>query len=389
LWDDVSILEPLIKEYESQNPNIKISYEKVSKDKYRERLIARSQASTGPDIFQFHNTWLPQLTMLASSIPEDILPATTFDQTFYPIHQSDLKIDGSYYGIPLMIDGLVLVYNSDLLRQAGFNNPPQLWVGGENDMLSIASAITVKDASSALITSGIAMGEAENIPHFSEIFTVLLLQNGGNLKSLDNREATEALQVYRKFSEDNIWNLSMPNAISAFSQGKVAMIIVPSWQIHGIMAQNPEIQIGVSELPKGIDNKQVSLSHYWVEGVSKNSQNQREAWKFLYFLSQKEQLVKIYEQQTKVRLFGNAYSRKDMASLLSENKYLAPVISQAQNSAYVTLPVSDLTFDNGVNDEVIQYLKNAVNDTSKGVDYAEALKTAQNGVTQVYSRYLE
>jgi multiple sugar transport system substrate-binding protein len=389
LWDDPSVYEEVIKEYEEKNPNVKIAYQKVNKEQYRERLIARSEASTGPDIFRFHNTWLPQISRVASAIPLDLLSNEEFEKSFYPIHNTDLKIGENHYGIPLMIDGLVMLYNKEILESSGVAKPPQNWVGGSNDLLSIASALTVRDTNQVLISSGVAIGEAENISHFGEIFTVLLLQNGGNLRELTTVEASDALQVYRKFAEDGIWNLDMPNSISAFIQGRVALIFAPSWQIHGIKAQNPALQIGVSALPLGINSKQLSISNYWAEGVSKTSKHQREAWKFLIFLSQREQLLKIYENQSKVRVFGNAYPRPDMADLLTDNEFLNPVIDQAKNSAYVTLPVADLTFDKGINDEILLYLKNAINETGKGVEYKVALQTAGVGVNQIFNRYLE
>lgn len=389
LWDDASVISPIIDRYVKSNPNVSIKYEKVSKDKYRERLLARSAASTGPDIFQFHNTWLTQITRVASAIPKDIIPDALYEETFYDIYQKDLKIEQNYYGVPLYIDGLVIIYNKDLLTQAGISEPPRVWVGGEEDMLSVASKLTVRDTSQTIVTSGVAIGEAENVPHYGEILSVLMLQNGAKISELTSAEATESLQVFKRFSEDGIWSVSMPNAVSAFTEGKLAMLLAPTWHIHQIKSQNPSLNVSVYKLPMGIDNKEISVSSYWVEGVSKFSKNQREAWKFLKFLSEYDQLAELYNNQSKVRLFGNAYSRKDMADLLKDNEYLAPVIEQAKASSYVSLPVADLTFDNGINDEILQYLKNAINDTTNGVDYKTALQTASMGVSQVYSRYIE
>ena len=39
LWEDSATMGELIREYESQNPNVKIQYTKQSKEDYRERLI--------------------------------------------------------------------------------------------------------------------------------------------------------------------------------------------------------------------------------------------------------------------------------------------------------------------------------------------------------------
>jgi multiple sugar transport system substrate-binding protein len=45
------------------------------------------------------------------------------------------------------------------------------------------------------------------------------------------------------------------------------------------------------------------------------------------------------------------------------------------------------TFDNGLNDEIVKYIENAINATVEGVSYQEALKTAKQGVDQVFSKY--
>lgn len=384
LWDEEQVLAPLIQEYQKTNPHVTIKYIQQTPNEYREKLLGRSPNGQGPDLFRYHNTWLPQVITVAAPVPAEIMPKEEFESTFYAIHQSDLKFQEEYYGIPLSIDGLVLVYNDNLFKKAGITAPPSSWIG---DLLEAVNQLTVQDRDGNIVTSGIAMGSASNIDHFSEIFGMLLLQNGGSLEQLDSKQAAEALQVYREFAEKNIWNDTMPNSTLAFAQEKVAMIIVPSWQILNIKSINPEIQLKVAQVPRGIDGKPLSLASYWVEGVSKYSNNQVEAWKFLKFMSTKESQQKLFETQSKVRLFGTASARKDLSEDMLKNEYLAPIIQQADS--YKTLPLADRTFDGetGVNTRIIDYLRNAVNSTANGVSYDEALKTAQSGVKQVLSTY--
>ncbi len=387
LWDEPAIFEPLIEAYQKDNPHVSIVYEKMDAEQYRERLIARSQAGNGPDIFRFHNTWLPEIQEVIAPLPMDIMSNQEFEEIFYPIHQKDLKIGDAYYGIPLIIDGNVLIYNETLLKQAGINSPPPVWVGGDNDVLNTVNRLTVKEPNGQIVTSGMAIGTANNIPHFGEIFAILLLLNGADFKDLTTPEAAEALLLYRKFAEDGYWNEEMPNALTAFVQGKTAMIIAPSWHVINIRGQNPDLQVKVAPIPKGLDDSAVSVASYWVEGVNRLSPNQTEAWKFLKYLSEREQLIKMYETQSQVRLFGNPYPRKDMADLLKDNAYIAPVIQQAQDDVYVSLPLADRTYDDGMNEEILQYLQNAINSTAEGVDYGAALNAAHQGIQKVLERY--
>ncbi|MCX7880952.1 MAG: sugar ABC transporter substrate-binding protein [Patescibacteria group bacterium] len=383
LWEEKEIFAPLISLYQQKNSHIKINYEKMSPIDYKDRLLARSKNNQGPDIFRFHNTWLPQLREVAAPLPETVLTSQEFEKIFFPVHQKDLKIGNHYYGIPLMIDGLVLIYNQDLFEKAGINTSPTNW----DEINEMVSKLTVKDINGQLLTAGIALGTASNVEHFSDIFGLMLLQNGGDLKNLDQPEAAGALESYRKFAEppNDFWNEQMPNSITAFIQEKVAMIIVPSWEILVIKSANPDLKIKVVPVPQVPGGKPVSLASYWVEGVSRYSKNQIEAWKFLKFLSEKENLAKLYQSESQNRLFGEAYSRVDMSSLLSQNEYLGAVIKQTEY--YVSLPLISRTFDNGLNDQIIQYLENAINSTIQGVAYNEALNTAKKGIDQIFSQY--
>lgn len=383
LWEDKEIMQPLINQYQQKYPNVKIDYQKMTPQDYREKLLARSKNGQGPDIFRFHNTWLPEISEITAQLPSSIMSNAEFEKTFYKIHQKDLKVGNYYYGIPLTIDGLVLIYNDDLLKKSGIQSPPTSW----EDITSMVPKLTSKNKSSQFINTGLAMGTTSNVEHYSDIFALLLVQNGGNVSHLDSQEAAGALEVYRKFAEsgNEYWNDTMPNSLTAFIQEKVAMILAPSWEAITIKSANPDLKIKIVPVPAGPDGNPVSIANYWVEGVSKYSKNQLEAWKFLRYLVQKENLTKLYEIQAQVRPFGEPYSRIDSASLLAQNEYVGAIMKEAEY--FVSVPMISRTFDNGLNDEIIKYIEDAINATLQGVSYSEALKTAKQGVDQIFSKY--
>ena len=86
----------------------------------------------------------------------------------------------------------------------------------------------------------------------------------------------------------------MPNSIIAFAQEKVAMIFAPSWQVLTIKTINPELKLKVVPVPSVPGSSPVSLASYWVEGVSRYSKNQTEAWKFIRYLVEKDTLTKLH-----------------------------------------------------------------------------------------------
>ena len=393
LWEEKEVIDPLIKEYQKTHPNVQITYEKKSETDYRKKLLTWIQNGQGPDIFRFHNTWIPEMLLPNSNtqelalaaLPESVMTAAEFEKTFYPVHIKDLKIGNAIYGIPLTVDGLVMIVNESLLKKAGISSIPANW----DEMVTAASQVVVKGKDNSLITAGFAAGTAANVSHFSDIFGLMLLLNGGELSHLDSTEASGALEAYRRFAEEpnNVWSETMPNSITAFSEGKVAILFAPSWEIHTIVSTAPDLKFTVAAIPSPPGGKQFSIASYWVEGVSKKSTHQVEAWKFLAYLSSKEGETKMYETQSKIRMFGTPYSRIDLSDLLIQDPYLGPVIKQAAEDRFISLPLASSTFDDGLNDGVNRYIENAINGASQGVSYGEAMKKAKEGVTQIFTQY--
>lgn len=383
LWDEAQIYQPLIAAYHAKHPNITINYEKMDPQQYREKLLARSKNGEGPDIFNFHNTWLPEIKDVVAPLPQSIMSNAEFEKTFYPIHAKDLKIGSYYYGIPLTLDGLVLIYNDNLLKKAGIAQAPSNW----DDLINDVGQLSAKDSSGNIITSGIALGTANNIEHFSDILALMLVQNGADITKLDQPEAAQALQAYRKFAEqpNDYWNENQPNNIQAFVQERVAMIFAPSWEVLSIKAANPDLAVKVAPIPTVPGAKPVSIASYWVDGVSRYSKQQTEAWNFVVYLSQKESESQIYANQAKSRAFGTPVSRVDLGTTMMQNEYIAPVIKQAD--AYVSVPMISRTYDNGLNDQIVKYMENAVNATIQGTSYKEALQVAKQGIDQVMGQF--
>ncbi|MBI4066751.1 extracellular solute-binding protein [Candidatus Gottesmanbacteria bacterium] len=390
LWEDANTIKPLIDDYQKSHPNVKITYTKQNPKQYRERLQAALTRGEGPDIFRFHNTWTSMFASDLSPMPDTIYTTTEFEKTFYPVAKADLNINNKYYGIPLEIDGLVLLYNDDILKAQNITVPTD-W---ENFQQAAITLTTPDSTTGKILNAGVALGSADNIDHFSDILGLMFLQNGTNLQDplgpctdpTSTTCAVDTLIFYRKFAElpNNTWDDTQDNSIVAFAGGKVAMIFAPTWQIFTIKQINPNLNLKVATVPQ-LPGITINWATYWVEGVSKRSKSPEAAWEFLKFLSSKESLTKLYTEQAKTRIFGEPYSRIDLASTLESNQYLAPLIKQAPTMK--SFPFASSTQDNGINDQMIKYLLDAVNSLKQGASPQSALETASSGFKQVLTKY--
>lgn len=383
LWEDKNIMATVISDFEREHPDIKVDYQKRDIKQYRESLKARLASGQGPDIFRFHNSWLPMFNADLLPLPKNVLGENP-EKDFYPVVSNDLKIGGAYFGIPLEIDTLSLFINTSLLKQANVDDP-KTW----NDIQTIAPLLTVKDSNDKIKTAGVALGTYDNISHASDIIALMFAQNGVNMHDIKKTSlnAQDALLFYTSFTKgkNQIWDSSLDSSLLAFSKGSLAMFFGYSWDIFTIRALAPDLTFKVLPVPQLSPDSKVTLASYWVEGVSKKSKNQKAAFEFLAFLTKKETLQKLYSETSKSRLFGEPYARVDLADSLKDNPYLWVVISQAKN-ATSTYFASD-TYDNGLNSELNQYLGDAVRALVGNTSADTAVKSLIKGVEQVFTKY--
>ena len=176
----------------------------------------------------------------------------------------------------------------------------------------------------------------------------------------------------------------MPNSTESFASGKLAMYFGYSWDVFEILARNKNLNFGIVEAPQ-LSGEKVSWASFWVEGVNNKSGFKEEAWQFMKFLSKKETLEKLYSLSSNTRAFGEPYPRVDMKAMLSSNPLVFPFVNQASYAQ--TWYLCSRTYDNGINDKMIDYFKDAVNAVNLNKDPKQALETASMGVSQLLSQY--
>ncbi len=389
LWEDSSIVQPIIDAYQAANSKVKITYVAQSKEDYRERLTNSLARGEGPDIFRFHNTWVPMLKSELSALPPETMSAEEYTQTFFPVAVSDLSSGSNILGIPLEYDGLALYINEEIFATYG-KTTPKLW----DDLREISRDLTIVE-DGQIKQSGIALGNSINVDHWQEILGLMFFQNNVDLKNPSSTLAIQTLNYYNSFanpnSNDYTWDETLPPSTSAFASGKLAMFFGPSWRAFEIMDNNPDLRfkvVPVPQLPKSDPSEpDITYATYWVEGVWERSAGKKEAWKFLKHLSSKETLTQLYENARKTRRFGELYPRSDMVDLLSSDPLVSGFISLAPSAKSWYL--ASRTFDGktGINTKLGAYLEDAITSSLLAGDSEAALATASNGIQQVLAEY--
>ncbi|MBA3723417.1 MAG: extracellular solute-binding protein [Candidatus Levybacteria bacterium] len=386
LWEESNAVQGLIADFEKDNPNIDVEYQKRAPQEYRERLIARIENNSGPDIFRYHNTWRPMLGKNLLPLSSDVISPEDFQKAYYPIVQKDLVTSGAIYGIPLGVDSLALFINPELFEAAGVQVPNN-W----EDFVKVSKQLTVKGPDGKIQTAGAALGTYDNVAHAPDIISLLFLQQSIPMEKFSEykKQQAVALEFYTSFAlgNSNVWDETLDNSTLAFSRGKLAMYFGYSWDVFAIQKLNKDLAFKVYPVPAN-QNKKTTVASYWVEGVSAKSPNQKEALEFMKYLAQKETLEKFYTETAKTRAFGELYPRKDLRESLREEPLAYPFLSQMDDVSSSMFSSDTHDGDTGMNTLLNTYLGTAIRSIVNDSDAPDkVVETLNSGVAQVNKKY--
>jgi multiple sugar transport system substrate-binding protein len=390
LWEDARAVQPAIDDFERVNPNITIKYVMLDPKQYREKLTTRIQNGTGPDIFRYHNSWVPMISNVLLPLSSDVISPEEFKKAYPPVMQTDLTKNGAIYGIPLDADTLGMFANTELFETAGMQ-VPSTW----EEFVTTSRRLTVKDAETGKIkTAGAALGRYGNVTHASDIVSMLFVQQGIDIKKFTDPQNVKrqetAIEFYTSFAkgEQRVWDETLDESVLAFARGDLALFFGYSWDVFRIQTINKNLRFKIYPVPGLQGGKNATIASYWVEGASAKGKNQKEALLFMKYLAQPETSRKLFAEQSKLRAFGEPYARADLIETLKNNELVYPFVSQLPyaKSTYFASDTHD--GEGGLNSALNAYLGNAVNAVAGGEQSTPTtVKTLNSGVSQVYKKY--
>lgn len=385
LWEDESFIKPALDEYKKIYPDLNIKYVYSRASNYRARAQTQIAEGQGPDVLMIHNTWLPMFlkTNLLAGAPSEIMTMDELTSDFYPVVKSDFTSNNSIYALPRGIDGLAMYYNEDILKAVGASVPKD-WF----EFKETAYKVNVVEEN-IIKTSGAALGLTGNVDHWSDLLGLLYLQQTGAKIEAPNSDAgTIPLRFFIQFAnrDNKTWDQTMEPSTQAFAAGKVAFYFAPSWRAHELRHANEKLNFKIAPVPQN-PGKNVAWANYWGYAVSSKSKFPKDSWEFVKFLTSEKIQMLLYENASKNenRLFGLPYSRISLQEKLKGDPLAYAFVEQGP--IYKSWYLSSDTMDQAINDDIIKYYEDAVNEAVKGQDPLAALETARLGIDQVLTQY--
>jgi multiple sugar transport system substrate-binding protein len=317
-------MNPVANEFRAANPNIKVvmtfvPYEQVH-DKFVTGMAAKPPAY---DVTMVDVIWYDEF--IKAGYLADTTSRITADmkQNIFPTAMNVVTRGGKVYGMPWLLDTKYLYYNKDILKQAGFDNPPATW----EELVTQAKAVKDKGLVEFPIVWSWQQAEASICD-----FTALLYGNGGKFLDdsgkpvFNDEKGVGTLEWMKKTIDDGLTNPASPtylenDVLNTFNQGKAAFAL--NWLFAYDVSNFDETQsqvtgkVGITTIPV-FQSMAGSLKSASVDGssgfsIAASSPNVDAAWKYLEFLTSMDTQMKYSAKQ--LPIWQPAYQGDNLKTL--------------------------------------------------------------------------
>ncbi len=305
----------VIKEFEKENPDIKIIWIDVPFSEGEKRTLASVLSDNPPDLINLNPDFSATLAQKGTLYE---IPDENVSQFNDGIIES-LKYKGKLYSIPWYATSAVTIYNKSLVEKAGIEVPETY------EELKI-SAHVVKEKTNAYIF----------LPNITENDTMLRILNKYGISSYENINSDRAVEVFDMFKDLYQKNLipkesitqTHREALEKYMSGNIVLFQAGANFLNMIKENAPqtyEVTDVAPQLRGELGQNDFSLMNFVIPLRAKNKD---EALKFALFLTNKENQLELAKLTNVIAVNKSAldddfYTKYDNGDLMSKARVIS------------------------------------------------------------------
>lgn len=284
-----------------QASGIKLNISSFGEDQLSQQLTVRFTSGGGNiDLMMFrplqegklfaNNGWLNEDTSYVQG-------AGDWDwNDFIAPAKGTVTFDSKVYGVPIVTEREILYYRKDVLQAKGIEVPKTL-----DDLM--AAAEKLNDPNGGMY-GFVARGQ--RAPAVTQFSSFLYSMGGDWTKdgqsAVNSPEAEKAYQFYgdilRKYGAPGVLNMSWPQAIGIFEQGKAAMYTDADSLYPNLLDKTKSVvadKVGYALFPAGSAGSKPYNVTSWALGIADTSKNKDAAWEFVKWATSKNVVMALQQ----------------------------------------------------------------------------------------------
>lgn len=292
-------------EFEKANPDIKVTMQRVSWADAQQQFLREAAVGAAPDVAQLAFVWPRAFSAAGALRPLDDMIAKTgigvagWDQ--FVSRDLALGADGKTYAIPFTTDTFAMIYNTDLLKAAGYDKFPTTW----NDLRAASKAVTAKTGKAGWGFPAGTCGTPTiwfltNYYEWSKGWAYIeQVPNSTKYEmKITPDQIAEAFDYYKSYLDEGhnpkssmsvcLWGA--PEVVEGMVNGDIAIASVPDTVavqiVNTFKQRNPgkPVPFAAAPHPADVNGSKTNFGGRHL-AISANSKNPDAAWKLIRFLT--------------------------------------------------------------------------------------------------------
>lgn len=292
--EDEAAYTKIFDAYEAKNEGVTVDFKAFKATEYNKVLATGLAGSDGPDVPQVRSYGQVEPTIASKSlVPLDgKVDLEGWDENV--VNSATSKADGKLYSVPLARQTVQMFYNKGLFEKAGVSEPPKTWADftAANDKL-LSSGVTPLAVGAKDDWTLPIVHEVLAAPRFGgAAFQEEVLTGKTSFTDPDFVASIDVLKQLTKYMPKNVTGVAVTDAQTLFSAEQAAMFPGGSFDMAVLKKANPEIDLGVFEVPAPEGSPEdTTTTPGWADGnfaVNAKSPNQEAALALVKWMATKE-----------------------------------------------------------------------------------------------------
>jgi len=190
-------MQAMIDAFEAKYPWISVEITGYAYNSVQDQLLIRSAGGTPPDVAQIAPLWVASLADMGALKPVNEILSPAVMEDFFESSTGGTYIDGKQMSAPWTINPVLVFYNKELLKKAGFNTAPKTWEE-MHMMAEKIAALGTDEGGNRIYGRSVA---SKLLPGAGYFFFVDMWQNGGEFTDANGRVVFNQPGTVKAFSE--------------------------------------------------------------------------------------------------------------------------------------------------------------------------------------------
>lgn len=360
-WDEVESKE-MAAEFEKEHPDIKVDIVVTDWDTYKSKITTAISTDNAPEVCTMLLTDVAPFASKGLLEPMDELGKNAgidFEDIVEPALDIT-SVDGETYGVPFRYDGSGIYYNTDMLKDAGYEEFPETW----DEMVEMSRKLSKDGKYGFAWPLGNQANAATRLVQQMYTYGGDVLDEDGKCM-LNSKEAKDALKnivesIQEGYASPGSSEFDNTTMRESFGQGNLAFMLTGPFDVETLKTDYPELNFATAVIP-GIDGMGTTTANGWCVALAAKSENKEAAAEFMAYITTPENQARLTDS------FPASKTAMEYEQFATEE--LKPFMEQLDNSK------AEPAYERWSEMEpiIFQYMQNAVAGTMSVDEACEAM----------------